>query len=273
MFGSDQAAAKEETVGVKRAGPWAEIYYEAVEDYFWVPKLIGRRPLEVSSSWGELSEALRQREVPLNHILNMFFVLAPQAVLDAALSALVGAPVSGFELASKSRGLPELSRKAGVFTRPDFIFTNDVELLVVEMKLDTESGVDQFVKYAILAERFAELHPGLKAARLVLLAKTRDFARLWGDRGVADEDALRARALRGISGGGGIWKASGVQRYLQKASDAVRTRLCQRVKSMPLSVSTFTDLLDALTRQPGPDPTAAKLIDGLVKELKGRSLG
>jgi hypothetical protein len=61
-------------------GDWTEMYYEAVEDYFWRPKMIGRMPMEKRRGWPHWEAGLRAQEVPLNHILNIFFALAPQAM-------------------------------------------------------------------------------------------------------------------------------------------------------------------------------------------------
>jgi hypothetical protein len=191
--------------------------------------------------------------------------------VDAVLSSLAGAPAKGFRLAARHRRLPELSRKEGVFTRPDFIFLSSEELLALELKIDETSGVDQFANYGIVAERFLAKHE-LKQARLVILAKTREFPRVLGSRTIVDEKALRELAVRAVGGEPGIWQNKGVPKYLSSATDEERVRLSERLKSMPLALSTFNDLMAALTKHTPPDPTAAKVIDGVVAELRRRGL-
>ena len=254
---------------LKLVDDWTQTYYEAIQDYFWEPALFGRKPNGDPKPWSHWEERLRRLEVPLNHILSQFFALAPQDTVDAVLSGLARSPLKGFRLASE----PSLGSELGKsFTQPDFVFAGDSELVFLEMKIDTPSSMDQFAKYALSAERVCALHPHLKQARLVILARTSDERRLWGDKRVTDEATLRAQAIRGLQGEPGVWKQQGMQTFMAKSSAEDRERLVQRIQSLVLSVSTYGTFVETLSSHTPPDPTAAKLIDGVLVEIRRRGL-
>lgn len=256
-------------MALKFVDDWTQTYYEAIQDYFWEPALFGRKPNGDPKPWSHWEERLRRLEVPLNHILSQFFALAPEDTTDAVLSGLVEAPMKGFRLVSE----PSLGSELGnSFTQPDFVFANDSELVFLEMKIDTPSSVDQFAKYALSAERVCTLHPHLKQARLVILARACEDKRLWGDKRVTDETVLRANAVRGLQGEPGVWKQQGMQTFMATASPEDRERLVQRIQSLVLSVSTYAALVETLSSHTPPNPTAAKLIEGVLAEIRRRGL-
>ena len=47
---------------------WTQVYYNAIEGYFWSPELIGRGPAGKAKPWHEWHEGLLKKELPLNHI-------------------------------------------------------------------------------------------------------------------------------------------------------------------------------------------------------------
>lgn len=253
----------------KFADDWTELYYQAVEDYFWEPAIIGRMPDGDSKPWPQWKASLREKEVPLNHILSLFFALAPQDTVDQVLSRLVGAELRGLRLVSEVGGSEDLK---GTFTQPDFVFASDSDLLFLEMKIDSKSSVDQFGKYALSAEKLCTLYPNLQRVRLAMLVKDGTFHRVWGSKAIVDEQTLRATAVRGVRGDGEVWKQQGMVTYLKTASEDDRERLVVRIESMLLSISTYAVLGGALGAHVPSDPTAAKLVAGVQVELQQRGL-
>jgi hypothetical protein len=262
--------------GPKFTDDWTEPYYQSVQDYFWDSALIGRKPIDDPSppsgkekdlkGWNRWEQRLRRLELPLNHILTHFFALAPQQTVDDVLTALVGAPTQGFRLVS------EVEHPEGTYTQPDFVFANDSELLFLEMKIDTPSSVDQFAKYALSGEKLRRLFPSLQRVRLAMLVKDGETHRVWGSRNIPDEATLRAVAVSGVRGENGVWKQQGLQTHLSTASPEDRDRLVEQIESMPISISTYSVLARRLSAHVAPDPTAAKLIAGVLAELKRRNL-
>jgi hypothetical protein len=129
---------------------WNNRYYDAVQEIFWDPQLIGRRPMsprKYANDWDMLA-GLRRLEVPLNHILGIFFSLAPQDFLEK-LEATVFAD-----------GHSDLYRSVGIFelrqahphdpTQPDVFLVSTSTCMSIEVKIASKSDEAQVAKYAML---------------------------------------------------------------------------------------------------------------------------
>jgi len=254
---------------LEKARVWTDLYYEVVEYYFWEPQRIGRRrdPSRKSQPWDYWRGKLQKQETAFNHILNLLFHMAPQELVDRAVSALLGREVEGLELVNAGGLDPNV-------VQPDMIFTDWKDLIFVEMKVDSRSSVDQFVKYAIAAQYILEGPEDLSSVDLVFLTKTKSHNKVW-HRAKADGldsfDALRRHAVRGLDGDMEVWREAGVPRYMRENPGAV-PGLRNRVQSIGLALADYEGLSNVLREYAAENQTVARLVDGVLAELARRGL-
>jgi hypothetical protein len=62
---------------------WTSEYYDIVGFYYWEPQILNRQSKrDEKKSFDDVIARIKRLEVPLNHILNIFFVLAPNSLLQ-----------------------------------------------------------------------------------------------------------------------------------------------------------------------------------------------
>lgn len=129
---------------------WNNRYYDAVQEIFWDPQLIGRRPMDprkYANDWDMLA-GLRRLEVPLNHILGIFFSLAPQDFLEKLEATVFG---DGHSDPYRSVGIFELRQvHPHDPTQPDVFLVSTSTCLSIEVKIASKSDEAQVAKYAML---------------------------------------------------------------------------------------------------------------------------
>lgn len=258
-------------MALEKAPYWTDLYYQVVEHYFWRPQAIGRisDPDKTAHPWKHWQEKLESQETPLNHIVDFLFHVAPQDMLDRVITALLGRTISGLELVGVTPGTID-----GNIVQPDIIVSNSAELVFVEMKVDSQSSVDQFTKYAIAAHCIMKDERDIKSVDLILLGRHTDHNRVWKNAkklGVSDERSLRETALRGLEHDPSVWGQRGVQSYLNSNPDAL-SHLCEHVKSMGLRLTNYCVLENSLRAYAVEEKTVERLIDGVLKELSRRKL-
>ena len=247
---------------------WTDIYYEIIEEYFWSPQWIGRisNPKRSPHPWSFWEKRLRRREVPLNHILNIALYLVPQELVDAALSVMVGKKVTGMQLVK----LPELDAN---LVQPDMVFVSGKSLCFIEMKVDSRSSIDQFAKYAIAAKQLLDGSDETEEVTLVLLVRHAEHSRVWkraAPDGLTSTASVRTHALRGLAGDADVWKEASVPGFMARFPEAL-PRVREVVETMDVSLADYRSL--AVFRSYGSaDPTATKLIKGVLAEFEGRGL-
>lgn len=257
-------------MALKKAPYWTELYYKVVSSYFWRPQDIGRMAVPGKSRpWSDWKQRLEGQEIPLNHVLDFLFHIAPQSLLDSVVSSLVGRPVTHLQLVESSAGVLD----EGV-VQPDIIVSNGHNLIFIEMKVDSKSSVDQFVKYAIAAQCIMQQEPGLKTVDLVILGRKPNHRTTWKNAsklGIGDEDSLRAVALRGLNGDDTVWSERGVQRYRKHHLNEL-AGLHEYVRSMRLRLVDYQPINDALRDFAEQEDTLRRLIAGVLYEFRRRKL-
>lgn len=168
---------------------WNNRYYDAVQEIFWDPQLIGRRPMEprkYANDWDMLA-GLRRLEVPLNHILGIFFSLAPQDFLEKLEAEVFG---GGHSDVYRSVGIFEL-RQAHPHdpTQPDVFMVSSSTCLSIEVKIDSKSDENQVAKYAMLHGCQMNRTGKRNRSRLIYLTP-RPVAKTWRE-GHADTALLK----------------------------------------------------------------------------------
>ncbi len=256
-------------MALTRSSQWTDLYYKIVGHYFWNPAEIGRvsDKSKPSHHWRHWESKLRKQEAPLNHILDFLFYLAPQDLLDDVISKMLGRRVTNLELVVADREV-----LSGNLVQPDIIVTNGSDLIFVEMKVESQSSIDQFVKYAIAAHCLTKSERSLKSASLVLLAKHTNFQSLWKNAkklDITDAKSLRSVAIRGLDGDSSVWSQKSVQRYLSTTPDA-RSSVRRHVKDLELSIANYGDLTSVLEAHPTNESIVSRIIEGVLSEIKQR---
>jgi hypothetical protein len=153
------------------ARSWAEDYYDAMTHYAWAPDELdhhsdrdrhkGKRP----SPYDTVTR-LRRLEVAFNHILAIFFCLAPSRFVAELFEAHCGVQ----DFAPLTHLGRDFERKAEIdsITQPDFVFENDQVFLTVEVNLDSKSSLEQLQKYSYLHCLVREQNLGRQHALLYL---------------------------------------------------------------------------------------------------------
>jgi hypothetical protein len=151
---------------LNEAKSWTELYYHVIEYYYWRPQLIGRSSARelTKQSWKDWENKLKLQEAPLNHVLNFLFCIAPSELLDRVVSDLLERELSNMRYVAFAQGAIDEN-----VTQPDFVIRNDESLVFIEMKVDSRSSIDQYVKYAIAAECVLRKEPAIKTIDLVIL--------------------------------------------------------------------------------------------------------
>lgn len=258
-------------MALEKAPSWTDLYYQIVEHYFWRPQAIGRisDPDKPANPWNHWKKKLQSQETPLNHMLDILFHVIPQELLDRVISALLGRTVTDLQLVALSDGMID-----GNIVQPDIILSNAAEVVFVEMKVDSQSSIDQFVKYAIAAHCIKQSDPSIKSYDLVVLAKRAEHEHVWKNAhkfGLTNETSVRNTALRALLTDPSIWGQRGVQSYL-KANPTALDDLCQLVRTMGLSLSDYSAFDSTLREYAAEEKTVERLITGILKEFTQRKL-
>jgi hypothetical protein len=258
-------------MALQKAPYWTDLYYQVVEHYFWRPQAIGRisDPQKPSRPWSHWQEKLKSQETPLNHIIDFLFHIAPQDLLDRVVTALLGRQISGLQLVALTEGTID-----GNIVQPDIIVSNSRELVFIEMKVDSQSSIDQFTKYAIAAHCILQDERQIESVDLVLLARHKDHDRVWKNAeklGVTDERSLRETAIRGLTSDPTVWSQRGVQSFLKSNPDSL-VNLCGLVRTMGLHLKDYITLESVLRAYAAEEKTVERLIDGVLQEFCRRHL-
>lgn len=248
---------------------WTESYYQALEFFYWEPQHLGRKK-HIDSKLNSLERVqshLRAMEVTLNHNLNMFFLLAPEAVRTQFFNLLFGRVLSG-EHRMHARGAEEAYGLAGS-TQPDFFFTSDSNVVAIEMKIAAKSGIGQVLKYVLLGLA-EELESGRQKVHHLGFLGRGDFASQWKERFRDPAELKNAAAQTDL--------ALFLSRHPSRLGASL-PRFAEILATMHIGFSTYADLASLLE---AAQPTASdrsdgagvyrKLIQGVVGEFKHRKL-
>ena len=215
----------------------------------------------------EVFRALRRNEDPLNHVLMIFFRLAPKEFTQALFERWCEEPATPeFQIQNRY----QVDSLLGVgFTQPDLFFIHPNESFMIEMKVDSKSSADQVLKYVALSHLESKRHGTTKPMRLCYLGKGGVETIFKGSPSSSNEVIDRARKLNRSE-------------YRQKwkfLDDADWMAIDERLESMTLMFKTYHDLdlvLDQYesnlkSESPYVDPVA-ELFKGVRGELRCRGL-
>ena len=249
-------------------GPhWNNVYYDILQEYYWDPKLIGRVPANpaIFANDREMLGNLRRMEVSLNHILALFFSLAPQDYVCGLEREVFGDTT---DKTYRNVGIFELRQNAPHDpTQPDIFMASADTCFSVEVKIGAKSSLDQVVKYALLHSCHEKRTGEVLRSRLMYLTP-RPVAKTWGEK-FSDVETMRV-ALDGFDFATFLKKSK-----MSKVLTAAELEAASR--SMEVSHITF-ERFHQITKtyaesiSPGVRfaDSARKLVDGLIHELEFR---
>lgn len=172
-------------------GPhWNRTYYEIMQEFYWDPKLLGRVPAKpaVFANDREMLGNLRRMEVSINHILALFFGLAPQDFIRRLESEAFG---DSTDQIYRNVGIFELRRTAPHDpTQPDVFLVSENTCFSVEVKIAAKSYLEQVVKYALLHHDHGTRRGNAPKSRLLYLTP-RTVSKTWSEK-FSDIDAMQA---------------------------------------------------------------------------------
>lgn len=258
-------------MAVVRTPTWTDQYYRIVEHYFWSPQRIGRQSCKDGKprNWKYWQAKLENQETPLNHIVDIFFHVAPTELLDRIATKLISRPCSGLQLVHADAETIDAN-----VVQPDIVLFGPKDLVFLELKVDSKSSVDQLGKYAIAANCICLEAPNIENVDLILV--TRDAFRTspWKRirfRGEPSLNVAKDEAIRGFNGDADVWNERGIQRYLNKNPDQ-KDNVVGHLSSMDLHLGEYRQIAEVLQEFMAEEPTLERLIQGVLAEFKKREL-
>jgi hypothetical protein len=249
-------------------GPhWNSVYYDVIQEYYWDPKLIGRVPAvpPIFANDKEMLGNLRRMEVSLNHLLALFFSLAPQDYISGLESTVFGDTT---DKAYRNIGIFELRRTTPHDpTQPDVFMASADTCFSVEVKIGAKSSLEQVVKYALL-HCWHEKKEGKPLASRLLYLTPRPEGKTWAEN-FTDVGCMKA-ALDAFDFNGFLEKT-------KMSKDLTAAELEAASRSLQVAHITFARFHEITKTYAGAIPpgeryadSARKIIDGLVHELEFR---
>lgn len=129
---------------------WQDYYYDILEFYYAEPQHLNRLKYgpKKTNKFPKVRKQLQLLEVPLNHLMTQFFLLAPDVLCGGLFTEMFGGRFED-KFALYGRDVDaELRLENSV--QPDFVFLSETNVVCMEMKLDARCSVDQVLKYALL---------------------------------------------------------------------------------------------------------------------------
>ena len=167
---------------------WQSKYWDALDQIFWSLKYVGIAnipeeqlvreggmisvPEDQLAKGGRLYRRVRNaaeqreyllaQEEPLNHVFDIAFAIAPDALVEDALLKPLGLTDGGtFETIGREARERYQHIEKTQFQQQDGFFVSQNSAIGVELKLGSRSSPDQVMKYAMLFA-LEELHSGPK---------------------------------------------------------------------------------------------------------------
>jgi hypothetical protein len=249
---------------------WEDHYYDILEFYFAEPQHLNRLKYgpEKTYKFPKVKKRLQRLEVPLNHIMAQFFLLAPDAFCRALFTEMFDRRFE-HEFVLYGRDVDTEFRLENS-VQPDFTFLSDDDVVCMEMKLDARCSVDQILKYALLGLAVELREKKTKTHRLAVLGRG-PFCK-W-DGGFKSLDAVKEAVQH-----------ADLTTFLRGKPADFRDRqeqfnlIVEQIQEH-LQFWTYGSLAHFLTRNmPNPDDYSPgadvyrKLLCGMIKEFKKRGL-
>lgn len=248
--------------------PWTEEYYDIVDFYFWSPDKLGHRSDKERKlkKADEVMGRLKRIEEPLNHILGIFFALAPSRFVHDLFATQCDVHCND-DLTLLGRDVHTTYGIADA-TQPDFAFDGPSSFLTIEAKFGAgKSSLEQLLKYALLHDMIAAR--GRRSAVGLLYLSDGPTTSLF-PTGFQDWSTVKELAIAELPK---------VEKHaFKRLSDTSRQALIETLRELPIAHCSYRDL-DALLARYEAAATSedaggveAKLYRGLRAELARRGV-
>lgn len=248
---------------------WTKYYYDILDFYFWEPQHLGKikNPKGKHKTYSEVFSHLEKMEVVLNHQLALFFNIIPEEILNSILAGIIKSKKKGRYI-YESDATTKIIEKLNDFTQPDFLFEGKDSLLAIEVKLDSTSSLDQFMKYLFLYVLIKKKIKTIKKFHLIFLAKD-EFKSIWKQKFKDKNELLGAFRKYKIpvkTAKGGI----SIKPYKEEIINAIKEAEIHFINFQNLSH--FLDGEKSKLKGNKLELGWVKFIEGLQAELKNRKL-
>jgi hypothetical protein len=129
-----------------------EIIYDIYSFLYREPQHIGRmkNPESKYDTYDKAMAHLKNMEVTLNHLTNVFFTFLPSKLLHQFFESALQQPLWSDEYDIFVRSLENVVDDIGDFTQPDAFFVGNKNTISIEMKVGAKSSLEQVMKYGLL---------------------------------------------------------------------------------------------------------------------------
>ena len=247
---------------------WTDLFYEAVEFFYWEPQHLGRRSYPGSMTIGKVRTHLRKMEVTFNQNLAQFMVLAPEEAVNAMFGRAMGRQFTD-KFVMDSR---DVDRKYNLrnIVQPDLLFNSAKTTIALELKIGAKSDLRQVMRYALLGVA-VEMHERREKEHHLIFMGVGNFSKLWKAKYASIDDLKKALREADDRGFVKTWPAHFKPYY---------ERYRHIVDSMSIGYMSYGDLAkflqDIRPRQSdgasSGDEVYRKLVDGLLYEMGIRRL-
>ncbi len=248
---------------------WNNSYYAALETYLWKPQYLRNESKDKSEikkrRVDEIIASVKELEEPLNHVLNVFFSLAPSSLI----ARIVGSPSAGESF--RSIHFSELRDSANSkvlysnLCQPDAFFFGNNLRACIELKVSAKLDVQQVIKYAALMGLYAR---DLSATNRLIFLGPDTFQDLWRRRSIDSVEKLRDAIVS--------FESEKLERRLRKFASSLdeAKHFANSLDLQFMPIPEFAEILSSElasldVRSPGEE-VYAKLLSGMLDELQRR---
>ncbi len=172
---------------------WTNIVYDIYDFLYWEPQHIGKIK-NPQSSYDTLEKSMKHvknMEVSLNQILNIFFYFLPNRIFSQLIESVTCSSVWEDAYTLYLWEIEDMIEGIKQSTQPDFFFLWNKQNISIEMKTRSQSSLEQLMKYIYLHIKDCERCGFEKQYTLVFLGKW-DFSSLWKEEFTTIEDLQKA---------------------------------------------------------------------------------
>ena len=162
---------------------WPEIIYNVYDYLFREPQHIWKHK-NINHRINNIDKAMqhvKNIEVSLNHILNIFFYFLPYDLFYKFIEEVTNKPVWSEKYVLYLDEVEDLIEWVNESTQPDFFFVWDKSNIYIEIKTKSKSSLEQVMKYAFLHIKDCERCNHEKDCTLIFLWD-KDFPNLWKEK-------------------------------------------------------------------------------------------
>jgi len=150
-----------------------ETIYDIYSFLYREPQHIGRmkNPETKYDTYDKAIAHLKNMEVTLNHLTNVFFTFLPSDLLHQFLESSLQKPLRSDKYNIFVRSLENVVKEIWDFTQPDIFFVGDKNTISIEMKVWAKSSLEQVMKYWLLHHKEYETSWIKKQYHLIYLGQ------------------------------------------------------------------------------------------------------